>query len=708
MPVYYFRPGNLAPGTYNITQGLWSTTSTVVPAGTFTPTASDFANSTNEFVIDNFSGGSSTNIAVMNITANITIAKLSFGAASTAAFPTSCTVAPLINIAAGVTVTVTEYIQFPSGTNGVSTNGGTIRLNTNTTGKILVLKDCYTGRANSALANGGIQPFSLAAGPATTSVIEFSGTSNWSIKSHNVPFTGDGNTALKLIYSNSFATGNTTYTSGTMEIRFNKSGSSTLLNFMNNFLMIYSIVQSNTILKSDYDATAKSNFPNRYGNNGVINGTMDFRNPFSAFPTIDTPCTLTTDTKELIFTSIYNFNSYTLVNAGSSFKLNTLLSGGVNNGLNFTVPLNSTLEILTNLSKPVTGQGLLKFSGSSASTIQNIDSIGNTLIFDVNIEISKTAGSSLTAPYLYWGFNNVYVGETKKTFKHTSGNFICTQLAVANESTTKTLEFIGGAGPTETVASKLLLYSSDVSPLYEINTNAFRVGTLEINSKRITPGDSFINFLGNRGFTAANFIHTNSTDNAADKINTVTLSNNVNALYTVSNSITMLGSASRRAVLQGDLSRINFTGSANGTSLTTSSAQSLTTRHYISQSPSNTGLDLRCPPYLNSSDTSTSSFFPKIQSGSGTSFTLSKNVQTISSRGMQAGIPAAFRFTGLEAGLNIDYVTIYDIDSSGGTMIKALNSAANVPGIASPNMWRAINWNSNPPLLPHIVAGYVE
>lgn len=708
MPVYYFRPGNLAPGTYNITQGLWSTTSTVVPAGTFTPTASDFANSANEFVIDNFSGGSSTNIAVMNITANITIAKLSFGAASTAAFPTSCTVAPLINIAAGVTVTITEYIQFPSGTNGVSTNGGTIRLNTNTTGKILVLKDCYTGRANSALANGGIQPFSLAAGPATTSVIEFSGTSNWSIKSHNVPFTGDGNTALKIIYSNSFATGNTTYTSGTMEIRFNKSGSSTLLNFMNNFLMIYSIVQSNIILKSDYDATAKSNFPNRYGNNGVINGAMDFRNPFSAFPTIDTPCTLTTDTKELIFTSIYNFNSYTLVNAGSSFKLNTLLSGGVNNGLNFTVPLNSTLEILTNLGKPVTGQGLLKFSGSSASTVQNIDSIGNTLIFDVNIEISKTAGSSLTAPYLYWGFNNVYVGETKKTFKHTSGNFICTQLAVANESTTKTLEFIGGAGPTETVASKLLLYSSDVSPLYEINTNAFRVGTLEITSKRITPGDSFINFLGNRGFTAANFIHTNSTDNAADKINTVTLSNNVNALYTVSNSITMLGSASRRAVLQGDLSRINFTGSANGTSLTTSSPQSLTTRHYISQSPSNTGLDLRCPPYLNSSDTSTSSFFPKIQSGSGTSFTLSKNVQTISSRGMQAGIPAAFRFTGLEAGLNIDYVTIYDIDSSGGTMIKALNSRANVPGIASPNMWRAINWNSNPPLLPHIVAGYVE
>ena len=141
MPVYYFRPGNLAPNTYNITQGLWSTTNTVVPAGTFTPTASDFANPTNEFVIDNFSGGSSTNIAVMNISANITIAKLSFGASSTALFPTACTVSPLINIAAGVTVTVTEYIQFPSGTNGVSPNGGTIRLNTNTTGKILVLKD---------------------------------------------------------------------------------------------------------------------------------------------------------------------------------------------------------------------------------------------------------------------------------------------------------------------------------------------------------------------------------------------------------------------------------------------------------------------------------------------------------------------------------------------------------------------------------------
>lgn len=702
MPIYYFRPGNLAPGTYNITQGLWSTTSTVVPAGTFTPTASDFANPTNEFVIDNFSGGSSTNIAIINITASITIAKLSFGAASTAAFPSSCTVAPLINIAAGVTVTVTEYIQFPSGTNGVSANGGTIRLNTNTTGKILVLKDCYTGRNNNPLANGGIQPFSLAAGPATTSVIEFSGISNWNIKSHNTP-AGDTNTALKVIYSNSFAAGNTTYTSGTMEIRFNKSGSSTLLTNLTFFLMVYSIVQSNTILKSDYDATAKLNFPNRYGSGSVIRG-MDFRNPFSAFPTIDTPCTLTTDTKELIFTSIYNFNSYTLVNAGSSFKLNALLTGG----LGFTVPLNSTLEILTNLGKPVTGQGLLKFSGSSASTIQNIDSIGNTSIFDINIEISKTAGSSLTAPYLYWGFNNVYAGETKKTFKHTSGNFICTQLAVVGESTTKTLEFIGGAGPTETVASKLLLYSSDVSPLYEINTNAFRVNTLEITSKRITPGDSFINFLGNRGFTAANFIHTGFADSAIDKINTVTLSNNINALYTVSNSITMLGSASRRAVLQGDLSRINFTGSANGTSLTTSSPQSLTTRHYISQSPSNTGLDLRCPPYLNSSDTSTSFFFPKIQSGSGTSFTLSKNVQTISSRGMQAGIPAAFRFTGLEAGLNIDYVTIYDIDSSGGTMIKALNSRANVPGIASPNMWRAINWNSNPPLLPHIVAGYVE
>ena len=702
MPVYYFRPGNLGPGNYNITDNKWSTSSAPA-AGTITPTTGDFANTTNEFVIDNLSGGSSTNIAIINITASLTIAKLSFGAASTAAFPTSCIVNPLINIAASVVLTISEYIQFPSGSSGIiGSVTGNLRLNTNTTGKILILKNCFTGRNNVSLGGGGIQPFSLAAGPATTSIIEFAGTSNWNIKSHNVTTAGDTNTAIKVIYSNTFASGNTTYTSGTMEFRFNKSGSSTLLSFVNNFLYIYSIVSSNIILKSDYDSTAKASFPNRYGGNSEIKA-MEFRNPFS-FPTVDTPCTITTDTKELIFVSLYHFNSYTLINTGSPFKLNSLIIGG----LDLTIPLNSTLEILNTLGKVVTGQGLLKFSGSGSSTITNTTTINNGLFFDINVEINKTVGSSLTALYLYWGFKNVYVGETKKTFKHISGNFVCNQLAVVGESTTKTLEFIGGAGPTETVASRLLLYSSDVSPLYEINTTAFKVGTLEITSKRITPGDSFINFLGNRGFTVADFIHTSFPDSVSDKINTVTLSNNINALYTVSNSITMLGSESRRAVLQGDNSRINFTGSTNGFNLTTSTPQSLTTRHYISQSPSNTGLDLRCPPYLNSSNTSSSSLFPKIQSGSSTSFTLSRNVQTISSRGMQAGIPAAFRFTGLEAGLDVDYVTIYDVDSSGGTMIKALNSRANVPGIASPNMWRAINWNSNPPLLPHVAVGYVE
>jgi hypothetical protein len=702
MPVYYYRPGNLGPGNYNITDNRWSTSSSPA-AGTITPTTGDFASTANEFVIDNLSGGSSTNIAIINITASLTIAKLSFGASSTAAFPTSCIVNPLINIAASVVLTISEYIQFPSGSSGIiGSVTGNLRLNTNTTGKILILKNCFTGRNNVSLGGGGIQPFSLAAGPATTSVIEFAGTSNWNIKSHNVTTAGDTNTAIKVIYSNTFASGNTTYTSGTMEFRFNKSGSSTLLSFVNNFLYIYSIVSSNIILKSDYDATAKASFPNRYGGNSEIKA-MEFRNPFS-FPTVDTPCTITTDTKELIFVSLYHFNSYTLINTGSPFKLNSLIIGG----LDLTIPLNSTLEILNTLGKVVTGQGLLKFSGSGSSTITNTTAINNGLLFDINVEINKTVGSSLTAPYLYWGFNNVYVGETKKTFKHISGNFICTQLDVVGESTTKTLEFIGGAGPAETVASKLLLYSSDVSPLYEINTTAFRVGTLEISSKRTTAGDSLINFLGNRGFTAANFIHTSSTDNAADKINVVTLSNNTAALYTVTNSITMLGLASRRAVLQGDPNRLNFTASASGVNLTTSTSQSLTNRHYISQSPSNTGQELRVPLFLNAGDISVASSFAKIQSGSGTSFTLSRNVQTISSRGMQAGIPAAFRFTGSESSLNMNYITIYDIDGSGGTMIKALNSRANVPGIASPNLWRAINLNSNPPLLPHIVAGYVE
>jgi hypothetical protein len=75
---------------------------------------------------------------------------------------------------------------------------------------------------------------------------------------------------------------------------------------------------------------------------------------------------------------------------------------------------------------------------------------------------------------------------------------------------------------------------------------------------------------------------------------------------------------------------------------------------------------------------------------------------------MQAGIPAAFRFTGSESSLNMNYITIYDIDSSGATTIKADNSYQNRVGIPSPNMFRTINWDALNPLLPNIIEGYVE
>jgi hypothetical protein len=174
----------------------------------------------------------------------------------------------------------------------------------------------------------------------------------------------------------------------------------------------------------------------------------------------------------------------------------------------------------------------------------------------------------------------------------------------------------------------------------------------------------------------------------------------------------MLGLSNRRAILRGNISSvINLPStSASSTTLTTTTSPALTTRHYISQSPTAGGVSKRTPSVLfTGSDVTLQSSFTKIDANlSPNTWRLNRDVGTINTRPFEAGIPAIFRFTGSASNLNINYATTFDIDSSGATTIKADNSYQNRVGIPLPNMWRTINWDALNPLLPNIIEGYVE
>jgi len=742
MPVYYLRTANNTANTVNIRDAKWATEIVAnvpplfSPAGSIFISDSQFADPSNEFVIDTTSGGASSvsSLLTINVTSNLTIANLSFGAknTSTTTNSTNCN----LNISAGITLIVSTALQLcynPAYTQSTYGTAG-IRLNTNTTGKLSIQGNLYTGiqplnTGPTPTSNGG----SFSAVGGNKSIIEFAGNSTCLIKPNSLG-TASANGYFKLLCCEGFGS-STTNAANQFELQINKTGATAFLtqNITQTGIQVYGYTGVTFIINSNYDALAKSSNPGRYDT--------------SAFPFLllasNGSYLVTTDTKELIFKGLINYNSFgnglVINNSLSSFKIEnievrTFLS--INNTTtilevfkNFTA---LTIGGFQNTINSITGNGTIKFVGTTDTTFTsyNLTSaqyFGSGILQRIgcNIEINKTGGAKFIVNPNITDLNirRLTVGWPTASlaggylFNHVSGEIVCDELYVipgGTLSAANPYKFIGNS--TFNTATKIVMCSSTATndSNYQINTTSLKCNTLEIIPFAGTPSavQYIATILGSAGFNVQSFIHTSSSLNALGAINIVTLSGESTAIYTVSNSITMLGLSNRRALLQGNPNNkiLSFNASALGTTLTTSTSPALTTRHYISQSPTAGGVSKRTPSVLfTGSDVTLQGSFTKIDANlSPNTWRLNRDVGTINTRPFEAGIPAIFRFTGSASNLNINYATTFDIDSSGATTIKADNSYQNRVGIPLPNMWRTINWDALNPLLPNIIEGYVE
>ena len=751
MPVYYLRTGSASSTTtVNLNStNLWAAeiSGFAPPATTIGTLSPSYTDINNEFVIDSSSGGVGTttiNSLPLTVTSNLTIANLSFGAKNTSTVVGTFTKAYL-NISAGITLAITGTLQLNNGSMATGGSGGVgaLRLNTNNTGKLSIQGNLNLGYHNlpsQALGTSGNANISVDGG--VKSIIEFAGSSVCLIKVSSI--SGASTTAAYLTISVAANVGADPLS--VVQIDFNKTTASNPAFVVSNVgstgIRIWgaaSGVPTFVTLNSNYDSATKLSSPNRYNAPGFLNFTIG---GFSF--------NILTDTKELIFEAlsfiVSELNYLVISNTISSFKVNNITNANTNSSGFLSISENSIIEINKNLILSgvgglstniaggigvLRGGGTIKFVGTSNS-ILTLKSYTETeyktfwrlvCFIDVNIEINKTAGSTLNIS------NNITDSFTSRltlykssintiNITHTAGAIDCDQIYCLNTTSARLFNFIGNS--TFNTTSKLVIATSSTNTAISINTTTLKLNEIEFRpagtlTGGITPTANTYGAIltGDKGFTVNNFIHTNNEDNIAGRISSVILSNDLTAVYTVNNSITMLGLSNRRAILRGNISSvINLPStSASSTTLTTTTSPALTTRHYISQSPSNSVLLRRTPsPTFTGSDITQQSSFAKINSGSANTWTLNFNVGTITARTFEAGIPAVFKYTGLLANLNINYVNTFDIDSSGAgtTTIKADNSYQNRLGIPFPNMWRTINWDALNPLLPNIIEGYVE
>ena len=160
-------------------------------------------------------------------------------------------------------------------------------------------------------------------------------------------------------------------------------------------------------------------------------------------------------------------------------------------------------------------------------------------------------------------------------------------------------------------------------------------------------------------------------------------------------------------MLKSDTSAGPASGSITGSTLTFTSATSLV-GYRVSQAFNNSALLKRLPaglvfPPMN---IATSAFLAQVTGGSGSTWTLNKTSTGVSARGLMLGLPAFLEVT--RCTYNIDFVTTFDIDSSGGSKVLANNSYQNKLGIPNPNLWRTVNWDSTLPITPLVTVAYVE
>jgi hypothetical protein len=753
MPVYYLRTGSSNAASVNllITPNLWRAeiVSGVPPlgnfVGNFTANTSDYADPNNEFVIDALSGGTGDSIATnltVNLTSNLTINNLSFGgsrSSTTEMQKTNC----YFNIAAGITLIVSGNIKFSQGS--MVTGLGALRFNTNNTGKLSIQGNLYLGHTTLGQDGTGPNNGCLSVCGNTTSIIEFAGSSVCLIRPSVGGATGVSRLALKCDPANN---------SSNLKLIFNKSTPFPSTAFVISGISESGITwytptnNSTLLLESNYDSAQKTSNLGRYNADGFLTFKLSGN-------VTGTGLKVTTDTKEIIFSTIIpkiassgtGVSITNDVTTGSSFKIknyDNTISGTTAGGI-YPITANTVIEINDNLKLSGTtsltsganpliyGDGTLKFVGSNNSIItlpSNTSAIFEQLPQYINIacsiEIAKTASANVSIPNNITDLNisRLLIGRAgtgnsiSKQFKHTSGGFSCSELVAYERDLGTPFIFIGNS--TLNTASKIIFTTiRGATSKYEINSTSLKTPAIEFspletyNNSSVASGKHGIQILGDRGFETSNLIHTSALNNSLSAINSVKLSSNSLAIYTILNSITMLGLSTIRAILESDSRIENFQGTlATPTAFTTSAVQAgITTRHYISQYRSSSGLFRRTPVGMIGSNVTSQSSFPKISIVTNQStFVLSKTVSASAQRPFDAGIPAVFRFTGSEANLNINYVETIDIDSSGlgTTTIKANNSYQNRVGIPLPNMWRTINWDALNPLLPNVIEAYVE
>lgn len=232
-----------------------------------------------------------------------------------------------------------------------------------------------------------------------------------------------------------------------------------------------------------------------------------------------------------------------------------------------------------------------------------------------------------------------------------------------------------------------------------------------------------LNMLGSATFSSSSsqgFTTLNYTQAVPGSV--VTLKSGVT--YTVSGQLTITGSATSRCTLQAT-SLINLAtgsvtpGSPSGTLNISSVGVTITSPpsgyyNIMSQSPTNTPLLRRGVAGMNGSNVASITSFPTVPPGTSPgNFTLGNNRSfTMSSRNIQIGLTTIFIHNSPlgDAARSLNYVTTFDIDSTGSTggTIKADNSYPNRVGTPNPNLWRSINWDSLVPLTPLVTVAYVE
>jgi hypothetical protein len=383
--------------------------------------------------------------------------------------------------------------------------------------------------------------------------------------------------------------------------------------------------------------------------------------------------------------------------SSSNATLTSTSNKGINVYSNYAASAVSNTGFLTTTSA---APSFIKFVGTADSTILFGNASSIYQYIGANIIFNKTAPAKVTLPpTMYFGSQNYNASWT-----HTSGTVDGSACTLHIRSNAPNITF--NTNNFNTVLNKLVidkLSGSGLDHNITINSPLKFQGALEIQNVPVGLVSN-TTFLGTSGFDVTSFTATSST---------ITLK--AGNTYKITDGVfTLTGNPAARTVLKSDTSTTPANGSITATvsptlsTLTFTSATSLV-GYRVSQAFNNAALLRRLPAGLifPPMDISTSDFLAQVTGGSVSTWTLNKtSLAGVPLRGLMLGLPAFLEVTNCTYDINL--VTTFDIDSSGGDKVLANNSYQNKQGIPNPNLWRTVNWDSTIPLLPLVSAAYVE